>query len=114
MLIDSADEVLRAAHLLVKQTETTFAKLFEQGDSLMNCELSEKQIDLEDYKTTYCRGGEASNSAPILFLDGWTISTAPYRESLKFLCQKYRPIYRFLENALIRNALPIPLAMSIA
>ena len=58
----------------------------------MNCDLSEKQIDLEDYRTTYLEGGEASNSDPILFLHGWTISTAPYRESLKFLCQRYRVI----------------------
>jgi pimeloyl-ACP methyl ester carboxylesterase len=68
------------------------AKSFEQGDCLVNCDLSEKQIDLEEYRTTYLEGGEASNSDPILFLHGWTTSTAPYRESLTFLCQRYRVI----------------------
>ena len=56
----------------------------------MNSGLSEKQIDLAEYRTTYLEGGEASNSDPILFLHGWTTSTAPYRESLNFLCQRYR------------------------
>ncbi len=52
----------------------------------------EKQIDLAEYKTTYLEGGDAPNSAPILFLHGWTTSTAPYRESLNLLCQRYRVI----------------------
>lgn len=54
--------------------------------------LIEKQIDLEDYKTTYLEGGDAPNSEPILFLHGWTTSTAPYRQSLNLLCQRYRVI----------------------
>jgi pimeloyl-ACP methyl ester carboxylesterase len=56
----------------------------------MGDQFSEKQIDLEAYKTTYLEGGDAPNSDPILFLHGWTTSTAPYHESLSLLCQRYR------------------------
>ncbi len=58
----------------------------------MGDRLLEKQIDLEEYKTAYLEGGDAPSSDPILFLHGWTTSTAPYRETLSLLCQRYRVI----------------------
>jgi len=58
----------------------------------MGDRLSEKQIDLAQYQTIYWEGGEAHTSTPILFLHGWTISTAPYHECLSLLSQRYRVI----------------------
>jgi abhydrolase domain-containing protein 6 len=58
----------------------------------MSDRLIEKRIDLPEYQTTYLDGGDAVNSTPILFLHGWTTSTAPYRESLNLLSQHHRVI----------------------
>ncbi|WP_414583877.1 alpha/beta fold hydrolase [Scytonema sp. PCC 10023] len=58
----------------------------------MGDQLIEKPIDLAEYRTIYLEGGDAPNSNPILFLHGWGMTTAPYRDSLSLLCQRYRVI----------------------
>ncbi|MBD1909404.1 MULTISPECIES: alpha/beta hydrolase [unclassified Leptolyngbya] len=59
---------------------------------MMGDRLTKKQLDLPSYRTLYLEGGDASGSAPILFLHGWGMTTAPYRRSLNLLCQHYRVI----------------------
>ena len=58
----------------------------------MESQFTEKQINLQGYSTLYLEAGAATDSLPILFLHGWSVSTEPYQESLTALSQRYRVI----------------------
>lgn len=58
----------------------------------MTYALREKQICLASYQTVYLEGGVKTDSEPILFLHGWTISIEPYQQTLQLLCQHYHVI----------------------
>jgi pimeloyl-ACP methyl ester carboxylesterase len=55
-------------------------------------QLLEKQVDLEWGSIYYWEGGLASDSAPLLFLPGWSVSVETYLESLNTLSQRYQVI----------------------
>ncbi len=55
-------------------------------------QLSEKQVELQDYTISYWQGGLASNADPILFLPGWSVSVETYLESLNALAKRYQVI----------------------
>jgi len=54
--------------------------------------LLEKQVDLEECRISYWEGGLGTNSEPILFLPGWSVSIETYLESLNALSERYRLI----------------------
>lgn len=58
----------------------------------MKTNLIQKQVDLKECKIQYLEGGEASDAPSILFLHGWGISAAPYREVLSLLAQNHHVI----------------------
>jgi pimeloyl-ACP methyl ester carboxylesterase len=56
----------------------------------MNVEpLTEKQVELKDFKISYLQGGLASDSPSILFLPGWGVSVETYIKSLNALSKHY-------------------------
>jgi pimeloyl-ACP methyl ester carboxylesterase len=55
-------------------------------------QLTEKLVELKEFRISYLEGGLASNSAPIIFLPGWPVSVETYRESLKALSSRYQVI----------------------
>jgi pimeloyl-ACP methyl ester carboxylesterase len=55
-------------------------------------QLTEKLVELKEFRISYLEGGLASNSAPIIFLPGWPVSVETYRESLKALSNRYQVI----------------------
>lgn len=55
----------------------------------MENQLTEKQVDIKEGKISFWEGGQASSSTPIVFLPGWSVSVAPYQESLKALSERY-------------------------
>lgn len=57
----------------------------------MKSQFLEKQVDFGDCRIYYLEGGLASISAPILFLHGWSVSTA-YQEILNTLAECYQII----------------------
>jgi pimeloyl-ACP methyl ester carboxylesterase len=54
--------------------------------------LLEKQVDLEECRISYWEGGLGTNSEPILFLPGWSVSVETYQESLTALSGRYQLI----------------------
>lgn len=58
----------------------------------MNTQFTEKQVDIKGDTISYWEGGLASNSIPILFLPGWSVSCEPYQESLNALAEHYHII----------------------
>ena len=58
----------------------------------MKTHLLEKQVDLEECRISYWEGGLGTNSEPILFLPGWSVSIETYLESLNALSERYRLI----------------------
>jgi pimeloyl-ACP methyl ester carboxylesterase len=55
-------------------------------------QFTEKQVYVNEHSICYLEGGIASSAAPILFLHGWAVGTAPYQEFLNTLCQRYKII----------------------
>jgi pimeloyl-ACP methyl ester carboxylesterase len=55
-------------------------------------QLVEKQVYLEEYRLSYWEGGLGSNSVPLLFLPGWSVSVETYQESLTALSGRYQLI----------------------
>lgn len=58
----------------------------------MSYQLVEKQVDVNEHSIYYLEGGTASDSEPILFVHGWSVSTKPYQEILNVLSQRYKVI----------------------
>lgn len=58
----------------------------------MTYQFTKKQVYVNDHSICYLEGGIASSAAPILFLHGWAVGTAPYQEFLNILCQRYKII----------------------
>lgn len=58
----------------------------------MSYQLIEKQVDVNEHSIYYLEGGTASDSEPILFVHGWSVSTKPYQEILNVLSQRYKVI----------------------
>ena len=57
----------------------------------MNNRWTRKEIEFNGFTLSYLEG-ERSSGKTILFLHGWGLSTAPYRDCLNALAQKYRVI----------------------
>jgi pimeloyl-ACP methyl ester carboxylesterase len=55
-------------------------------------QLVEKQVYLEEYTLSYWEGGLGSNSVPLLFLPGWSVSVETSQESLTALSGRYQLI----------------------
>lgn len=58
----------------------------------MRTQFTEKQVDIKGNIISYWEGGLPSDSIPIVFLPGWSVSFKPYQESLNALAEHYQII----------------------